>query len=107
MKLHPFRRAVTTAAHAAAFALLAVALPAAAQDAARPSYDAQSPRATPDYVVGPHDVLSITSYDDATLTGKFAVDADRTFTYPLIGRVQAGGLTLREVEATLEAKLEE
>jgi polysaccharide export outer membrane protein len=58
-----------------------------------------------DYVVGPHDVLTITSHDDPTLTGRFAVEADRTFTYPLIGRVRAGGLTLREVEGELQRQL--
>ena len=54
-----------------------------------------------------NDVLSITSYDDSALTGTFAVEADRTFTYPIIGRVQAGGLTLRQLEASLEEQLTE
>ena len=43
-----------------------------------------------DYVVGPQDVLTITSYDQADLSGKFTLEADGTFTYPLIGRVKAG-----------------
>lgn len=60
-----------------------------------------------DYVVGPQDVLMITSYDQADLSGKFSVEADGTFTYPLIGRVKAGGLTLREVEAQLKKQLVE
>src|SRR5439155_22849683 len=51
-----------------------------------------------DYVVGPQDVLTITSYDQADLSGKFAIEADGTFTYPMIGRVKAGGLTLRALE---------
>jgi len=38
-----------------------------------------------DYVVGPQDVLTITSYDQADLSGKFTIEADGTFTYPLIG----------------------
>jgi polysaccharide biosynthesis/export protein len=58
-----------------------------------------------DYVVGPQDVLTITSYDQADLTGKFALEADGTFTYPLIGRVKAGGLTLRQVESELKKQL--
>jgi len=65
---------------------------------------AQSP-ASADYVVGAHDVLTITSYDQNDLTGKFTVESDGTFTYPLIGRFKAGGLTLRQVEAQLRKQL--
>ena len=63
--------------------------------------------AATDYVVGPQDVLMITSYDQADLTGKFAVEADGTFTYPMIGRVKAGSLTLRQVEAHVKQRLKE
>ncbi len=58
-----------------------------------------------EYVIGPQDVLSITVYDQADLTGKFTVDADGTFSYPLIGRVKAGGLTIRELETELKRQL--
>jgi polysaccharide export outer membrane protein len=58
-----------------------------------------------DYRVGPQDVLTITSYDQADLSGKFTVEADGTFTYPLIGRVKAGGLTLRGLEDSLKTRL--
>jgi polysaccharide biosynthesis/export protein len=57
------------------------------------------------YVVGPHDVLIITSYDQPELTGKFTIETDGTFTYPYIGRVHAGGTTLRGVEAALKKEL--
>src|SRR5438128_1522795 len=60
---------------------------------------------TVDYVVGPHDVLTITVWDQTDLSGKFAVEADGTFTFPLIGRLKAGGLTLREVEQALKQRL--
>src|SRR4051812_21724567 len=60
---------------------------------------------TIDYVVGPQDVLTITVWDQTDLSGKFAVEADGTFTFPLIGRVKAGSLTLREVEHTLKQRL--
>ena len=65
---------------------------------------AQVPPVT-DYVVGPQDVLTITSYDQADLSGKFTLEADGTFTYPLIGRVRAGGLTLRALEGVLKKRL--
>jgi polysaccharide export outer membrane protein len=84
-----------------ALMLAALANQAFAQTAA---YTA-TPAVTRDYVVGPQDVLNITSQDDPTLSGKFTVEADLTFTFPLLGRVRAGGLTLREVESQLQAKL--
>jgi polysaccharide export outer membrane protein len=51
------------------------------------------------YVVGPQDILTVTSFDQEDLSGKYPVDADGTFTFPLVGRVRAGGLTLRQLEA--------
>jgi polysaccharide biosynthesis/export protein len=60
-----------------------------------------------DYRVGPQDVLTITSYDQADLSGKFTVEADGTFTYPLIGRVKAGSLTLRGLEELLKTRLKD
>ena len=57
------------------------------------------------YVVGASDVLTIAVFDQADLGGKFTVEADGTFTFPLIGRVKAGGLTLREVEESLRVAL--
>jgi polysaccharide biosynthesis/export protein len=66
-----------------------------------------NPPSVTDYVVGPHDVLTITSYDQADLSGKFTLEADGTFTYPLIGRVKAGGLTLRVLETSLKKRLKD
>lgn len=59
-----------------------------------------------DYVIGPQDVLSITVWEEQ-LAGKFAVEADGTFTFPLIGRIKAGSLTLRELEAELIGRLKD
>jgi polysaccharide export outer membrane protein len=50
------------------------------------------------YIVGANDVLTITVYNQPQLTGKFVVEADGTFAYPLLGRVAAGGLSIRAVE---------
>ena len=58
-----------------------------------------------DYLIGAHDVLAITVYDQEDLRGRFPVDADGTFTFPLIGRVKAAGLTLRQLEAELKRLL--
>src|SRR4026207_1477811 len=58
-----------------------------------------------DYRIGSQDVLTITVFGEADLSGKYTVEQDGTFTFPLIGRVKAGGITLREVEQDLKKKL--
>jgi polysaccharide export outer membrane protein len=62
-------------------------------------------RAQSGYIIGPQDVLAITIWDQSDLSGKFSVETDGTFTFPLIGRVKAGGLTLQQVEAELKKRL--
>jgi polysaccharide biosynthesis/export protein len=69
---------------------LSAAVPAAAQT---------------DYVIGAHDVLTITVFGEADFSGKYTVEQDGTFTYPQLGRVKAGGLTLRAVEQELKKQL--
>jgi polysaccharide biosynthesis/export protein len=58
-----------------------------------------------DYVIGPQDILLVQVFDQADLGGKYTVEADGTFGFPLIGRIKAGGLTLRAFEAELKARL--
>jgi polysaccharide biosynthesis/export protein len=87
------------------FALVVAALGATLAAQSAPAAASASP--VNDYIVGAHDVLTITSYDQADLSGKFAVEADGTFTYPLIGRFKAGGLTLRATEEQLKKKLKD
>jgi polysaccharide biosynthesis/export protein len=69
----------------------------------------QLPTLTPiaDYVVGPQDVLTITVYGQSDLNGQFRVDGDGTFTFPLVGRVKAGELTVRQLEAEMMRLLKE
>ena len=62
-------------------------------------------RQAANYVVGPQDVLTITVWDQTDLSGKFTVEADGSFTFPMIGRVKVGGLTLRQVEDVLKKRL--
>ena len=69
--------------------------------------DRKPSSAVVDYVVGAQDVLTITSYDQPDLSGKFSVEADGTFTFPLIGRFKAGGLTLRQLEENLKKRLKD
>jgi len=85
------RKAVWGAAVSGAVTLI-VAAPGLAQSAA-------------DYQIGPQDVLTIQVFDQADLGGKYTVETDGTFSFPLIGRVRAGGMTLRAFEGELKTKL--
>src|SRR4051794_38373061 len=58
-----------------------------------------------DYLIGAQDVLTIQVFDQADLGGKYTVETDGTFSFPLVGRVTAGGLTLRTLETELRKKL--
>jgi polysaccharide export outer membrane protein len=60
---------------------------------------------SPDYVLGPRDVIAITVWDQLDLSGKFPIEPDGSFTFPLIGKVQAAGKTTRDVEAELKKRL--
>jgi len=68
-----------------------------------PAAAAQTPPT--DYVVGPEDVLMITVFNEPTLSGRFTVEADGTFNYPLVGRVKVGGKTLRAIQEDLTSRL--
>jgi polysaccharide export outer membrane protein len=57
------------------------------------------------YVVGPQDSLSVAVWQEPDLSGTFSVEADGSFTYPMIGRVEAGGRTIEEIEAELRRRL--
>jgi polysaccharide export outer membrane protein len=63
--------------------------------------------AAADYLIGAQDVLSINVHEDDALRGRYTVEADGTFSFPLIGRIKAGGLTIREFEASLKARLKD
>lgn len=70
----------------------------------RSAYSASQPT---NYVIGAQDILLIAVFDQDDLGGKYPVDADGSFTFPLIGRVNAGGLTLRQLEAELRLRLKD
>jgi polysaccharide export outer membrane protein len=57
------------------------------------------------YVAGPQDRLRITVWNQADISGEYTIAGDGTFTFPLIGPVRAGGLTLAQLEASLKARL--
>jgi polysaccharide export outer membrane protein len=58
-----------------------------------------------DYVIGAQDVLAVTVFDQSDLSGRYSVETNGTFSFPLVGRITAAGLTLREFEKQLTARL--
>jgi polysaccharide export outer membrane protein len=86
-------------------ALIVLALALMAGHLAAQAPPTQADQARGEYLIGAQDVLTVTVWDSPDLSGKFTVETDGSFTFPLIGRVKAGGLTLRQFEAELKKKL--
>lgn len=59
----------------------------------------------PDYVVGPGDVLFISVWKNQELTKQLPVLPDGKISYPLIGELRAGGMSVGELEKNLKAEL--
>ncbi|NMB76090.1 MAG: polysaccharide export protein [Myxococcales bacterium] len=57
--------------------------------------------------LGPGDVVEIKVYDEAELSGIFAVGSGGTVNYPLIGRLAVEGMTSSDLAETLQKKLGE
>jgi len=59
------------------------------------------------YKLGPGDKVMVNVFNDKNLSGERQIDGSGAFTFPLIGNVQAGGLTSGELETVLSTKLKE
>ena len=60
------------------------------------------------YVLGPDDEITIRAMDASEISDKpFTIDSSGTLNLPMLGRVQAGGLTVAQLEAALAARLKE
>jgi polysaccharide biosynthesis/export protein len=88
--------------------VLGMAAPSAAQapSGARPADAAARPAAPavdvpPEYVIGAQDVLGINFWRDTDMSGDVTVRPDGRITLPLIGDVQAAGLTPEALKAQL------
>lgn len=57
------------------------------------------------YIIGPNDVLAVTVFDQPQLSGKFAVEADGSIAYALVGRVMVGALSIRAAEDEIRRRL--
>lgn len=64
-----------------------------------------APKTAPTYEIAQRDSLEISAGDIVLLTGTFVVASDGTVTYPLIGPVQAEGLSLQELSRSIEDRL--
>ena len=60
-----------------------------------------------DYLIGPGDSLRITVYQSPDLTLETRVAESGTITYPLLGSVKLGGLSVAQAEAEITRGLRE
>jgi len=81
-----------------------VASPAGLTDQVRSLERANSP-GNGGYRIGPQDVLDVTVYQAPDLAKTVQVAESGTINLPLVGDVQAAGVTAQELERTLKAKL--
>ena len=58
-----------------------------------------------DYRLGPTDEVRVTTYNEPTLSGEFVVDQGGAVALPLLGPVQADGLTTAELSHRIEDTL--
>jgi polysaccharide export outer membrane protein len=72
---------------------------------AQPPVTDAVPAPQDNYVIGAQDQLSITVFEEPGLTGKYRVENDGFFTFPLLDRVQAAGRTLKELQTSLTSLL--
>lgn len=87
---------------------------AAGQPPQTPPAQAQAPRELPpdtlrpDYVLGPNDQILIRAPEAEEINERpFRIDAEGFINLPLLGRVKAGGMTVRELEADVVRRLRE
>lgn len=62
-------------------------------------------RGTETYTLNPGDSVKLTVYGEDTLNGTYALDPAGTMTVPLIGQVEAGGLTKEDLQTKIAKAL--
>jgi polysaccharide export outer membrane protein len=65
-----------------------------------------TPRASDDYKLGPNDRTRIIVYGQPTLTGEFVLDGNGVLAYPLIGNINAKGMSPTELQRVIAGKLD-
>ena len=59
------------------------------------------------HTLGPGDVLRVTVYDNPDVSQEVTIGPDGSFSYPLIGRVEAAGLPVQQLETLLAKRFSE
>jgi polysaccharide export outer membrane protein len=93
--------------------LLALALPAAAQDkkqgagpkAAQTAAQEAISAYGPEYLIGPGDILEISVWKEEALTKAVVVLPDGKISFPLIGQVQAAGRTVDDLKQEISRRI--
>jgi polysaccharide export outer membrane protein len=62
-------------------------------------------RSQENYRLGPEDEIEIKVWDHEDLTRKTRIGLNGTITYPFIGEIKAGGLTIQELQKEIEHRL--
>lgn len=91
----------------AATAVLAQSKPSAMNPSHEPAQEKSSLTVTPDYIIGPEDVLEISVWRNADLSKIVEVRPDGRISLPLIGDVVAVGKTASQLADMISVKLKE
>jgi polysaccharide biosynthesis/export protein len=71
----------------------------------RPDVSVAAPVDPKKYLIGPEDILTIRVWREAELSGSVAVRPDGKITMPLIGELQAGGVTPEQLQTKITESL--
>jgi protein involved in polysaccharide export with SLBB domain len=63
-------------------------------------------RSADDYTLGPNDRMRVIVYGQPNLTGEFVLDGNGALSFPLIGNVNANGMTPTQLQHAIAAKLD-
>jgi polysaccharide export outer membrane protein len=82
--------------------------PAGSQSSAqsKPAAPPSDARQHDDYIIGPEDVLAINVWKEPEISRSVPVRSDGAISLPLVGEVQAGGLTPLQLEKDIAKKLQ-
>lgn len=90
--------------------MMTVGLAACAQGPAAPEPQAvveSAVRVVPEYRLGPSDKIRVNVFGEEALTGEFLVGGNGKLSLPLVGEVQAAGLTISEFQAEVAEALKQ
>lgn len=96
---------MTWTRNAIAGLLLAISLAGCVSDIARTPPGASAP-APYVYRLAPDDRVRINTYGEPNLSGEFQVNSEGRISFPLVGMIQAQGLTLGEFASALTTQLD-